>query len=103
MTQHIHRSVGVLLLILLAASLAAAQGQQSTQVGAPPPQATSEEMSAIQKVMQAQDPSQRLALAEDFLAKYPESLLRSRAYAAAAEAYQAQNNFAKAEIGRAHV
>lgn len=96
MKQHIRRSAGTLLLVLLAVTLAAAQGQPATQLAPAPPQPSAEEVSAIQKVMQTQDPTQRLALAEDFLTKYPESPLRSRAYAAAAEAYQAQNNFAKA-------
>lgn len=103
MKQHLVRSAGILVLVLLFASLATGQGQQqqrqSTQFGAQaPPQAqpTQEEMAAIQKIMQSPDVVQRLALSEEFLAKYPQSPLRGRAYAAAAQAYQAQNNFAKA-------
>ena len=46
--------------------------------------------------MQAQDPQQRLALVHQFLSSYSESLLRSRTYAAGAEAYRMQNNFDQA-------
>lgn len=72
------------------------QAQPPGQQPAGPPQPSQEEVAAIQKIVQTRDPQQRLALVDDFLAKFPESLLRSRAYAAAAEAYQAQSNFAKA-------
>lgn len=55
-----------------------------------------EEQALLMKVLQARDPQERVTLAEEFLAKYAESPLRAQAYAAAAEAYEMQNNFDKA-------
>ncbi len=63
---------------------------------AAPAQTSPEEMAAFQALVQAQDPQQRLALVRQFLASYPESSLRSRTYAAGAEAYRMQGNFDQA-------
>ena len=62
---------------------------------ASPAQSSPEEMAAFQALVQTRDPQQRLALVRQFLASYPKSSLRSRAYAAGAEAYRMQNNFDK--------
>lgn len=119
MTTYILRGASLLALLVLGVAGAAAQQQQqqekdkqqqqqqqstqfgvaqqpSTQLGAGPAPPTPEETAAIQTMNETSDPQQRLALVEEFLAKYPESALQGRAYAAAAEAYRMQNNFAKA-------
>jgi tetratricopeptide (TPR) repeat protein len=58
----------------------------------PPP----EQIAAYQALVQAQDPQQRLVLVHQFLASHPKSSLRSRTYAAGAEAYRMQGNFGQA-------
>lgn len=89
---------GAILLALLAVLGVAGQSSTPPQQppGAPPAQPTAAEQAAIQRVFQATDPQQRLTLAEEFLTTYTESPLRGRAYAAAAEVYRMQNNYAKA-------
>ncbi|MFQ5694799.1 MAG: tetratricopeptide repeat protein [Terriglobia bacterium] len=67
---------------------------------APPAQPTAAETAALQQIMQMRDPAQILELVDQFLAQYPESLYRSRVYAAAANAYRLQNKFDQAiELG----
>ncbi len=61
-----------------------------------PAQSSPEEMAAFQALVQTRDPQQRLALVRQFLASYSESSLRSRTYAAGAEAYRMQGNFDQA-------
>ncbi|OFV83747.1 MAG: hypothetical protein A3D93_01045 [Acidobacteria bacterium RIFCSPHIGHO2_12_FULL_67_30] len=71
--------------------------QQSSQFGMPaagPP--TAEEKAAAQKITESTDLQERLALVEQFLAKWPQSGLRSDVYAAASEAYRIQRNYDKA-------
>ncbi len=72
--------------------------QQSTQFGIPatagPPSA--EEKAAVQKISETTDTQERLALVEQFLAKWPQSSLRGGVYTAASEAYRAQGNYDKA-------
>ena len=72
--------------------------QQSTQFGVPatagPPSA--EEKAAAQKINETTDLQERLALVEQFLAKWPQSSLRGGVYAAASEAYRIQRNYDKA-------
>lgn len=71
--------------------------QQSTQFGMPTAEpATADEKAALQKIMETADTQERLALVEEFLAKWPQSSLRSEVYAAAADAYRIQRNYDKA-------
>ena len=63
---------------------------------AAPAQTSPKEMAAFQALVQTRDPQQRLVLVRQFLASYPESSLRSRTYAAGAEAYRMQGNFDQA-------
>lgn len=92
-------STAVLISVAVAGAVAQQQQQQSQVGGAaqapatPPP---AEEQAALQNILQTSDPQQRVALVEEFLAKYPDSLLRMPVYAAGAEAYQVQRNFEKA-------
>ncbi len=58
-------------------------------------QPTPEEIAAVTQIMQTADLDQRLGLIQDFLAKYPNSLLVGRAYAAAADAYRKKNKYAQ--------
>jgi len=58
-------------------------------------QPSPEEMAAVTQIMQTPDLDQRLGLIQDFLAKYPNSLLVGRAYAAAADAYRKKNKYAQ--------
>lgn len=92
MRTNTRRVAGAAWLVLLGAIWAAAQQPPA----APPAPAKAEEQAAIQKIYQTVAPGERLALAEEFLTKYTESPLRSRAYAAAAEVYRMRNDFAKA-------
>lgn len=83
------RWLGFIVLLLLAARPVEAQLQQQTPAG------SGEEEQAILKIVNTTEPQQRLALIESFLAKYPDSPRRSRAYAAAAEACLKQNDHTK--------
>ncbi len=94
----------ILLGVLVLALPAAAQQQQQ-----PPPQQQGqqpgftlgqtqpgpEETAAVTQILQTADLDQRLALIQDFLAKYPNSMLVGRAYAAAADAYRKKNKHAQ--------
>ena len=99
-----------ILLGALALALPAAAQQQQQQ---PPPPAQQpqqgqqpsftlgqtqpgpEETEAVTQILQTADLDQRLALIQDFLAKYPNSMLVGRAYAAAADAYRKKNKHAQ--------
>ncbi|MGH9789086.1 MAG: hypothetical protein ACRD4U_10330 [Candidatus Acidiferrales bacterium] len=101
---------GVALLALAAGLMAGATAQAQEQP--PPPQqpqqpppptafgATTnqpgpEEVDAYTKIATSKNPDERLTLVQEFLAKYPESLLKGRVYASAAEAYRMQNKHAQ--------
>lgn len=73
------------------------QQPQGQQPGFTPGQTqpSPEEMAAVTQIMQTSDLDQRLSLIQDFLAKYPNSLLVGRAYAAAADAYRKKNKYAQ--------
>ncbi|MFQ5810332.1 MAG: tetratricopeptide repeat protein, partial [Armatimonadota bacterium] len=105
MKKAILTGTSAILVVLLAIAGGAAQEreqqqqeqQQPEQPQAPPtPQPGEEERAAVLKVLGTTDPEQRVALGEDFLSQYPESPLRGRAYAAVAQGYRMQNNYAKA-------
>jgi tetratricopeptide (TPR) repeat protein len=82
----------------LAAAVAPVEGQQQ-----PPPtfgapmtnQPSQEEVDAYTKIATSASPDERLTLVQEFLAKYPESLLKGRVYYSAAEAYRMQNKHAQ--------
>ena len=102
MRKHVLLPCVVLICALPAAGTVRAAPQQQEE---PPPGSGSEtapaqtspkEMAAFQALVQTRDPQQRLALVRQFLASYPESSLRSRTYAAGAEAYRMQGNFDQA-------
>ncbi|MBI3894592.1 MAG: hypothetical protein HY313_01540 [Acidobacteria bacterium] len=59
----------------------------------PPKAQSQEELEAYQKFIQAQDLDERIRGVEDFLLQYPESALKEYAYQAAAQAYQAKNDY----------
>ncbi len=99
---------GAALLALLAGVMAAAvcqaqeqqpQQQQQQQpppaFGAPMYQPSPEEIEAYTKIATSKSPDERLTSVQEFLAKYPESLLKGRVYASAAEAYRMQNKHAQ--------
>ena len=115
MTKRI--AVGVVLICLVLAGAAGAQQQQQqqeekkqqppsptqfgvqqsgTQFGAPTGELTEEEKAAIDKIIATTDPAERLALVEDFLAKYPQSPGRDAVYAFACESARMQNDLNKA-------
>lgn len=100
--KHVLLSCVVLICALPAAGTvrAAPQQQEESPPGseskAAPAQSSPTEMAAYQALVQTRDPQPRLALVRQFLASYPESSLRSRTYAAGAEAYRMQNNFDQA-------
>ncbi len=114
MRKHIAVVLGVAGLALwLAPSLHAGQQQQpqqpqqpstqfgqqkSSQFGAPAAAgpATAEEKAALQKIMETANTQERLALVEQFLAKWPQSSLRGGVYVWASEAYRIQRNYDKA-------
>lgn len=70
--------------------------QSGTQFGAPTGAVTEEEKAAVDKIIAATDAAERLALVEDFLAKYPQSPARDAVYAFACESARMQNNLSKA-------
>jgi tetratricopeptide (TPR) repeat protein len=91
-----------LLVGLGAGAAALAQEQQQQQQEPPPPsfgaapgQPGPEEVEALKTIATTSNPDQRLVLVQEFLAKYPESLLKGRVYALAAEAYRMQNKHAQ--------
>jgi len=101
---------GWILLGVLVLALPAAAQQQQPQQQQPPAQQqpgqqpsftlgqtqpTPEETAAVTQILQTADLDQRLALIQDFLAKYPNSMLVGRAYAAAADAYRKKNRHAQ--------
>jgi tetratricopeptide (TPR) repeat protein len=100
--KHVLLPCVVLICALPAAGTVRAAPQQQeepppgSESKAAPPQTSPEEMAAFQALVQTRDPQQRLALMRQFLASYPESSLRSRIYAAGAEAYRMQGNFDQA-------
>lgn len=102
MRKHVLLPCVVLICALPAAGTvrAAPQQQEESPPGseskAAPAQSSPKEMAAFQALAQTRDPQQRLALVRQFLASYPESSLRSRTYAAGAEAYRMQGNFDQA-------
>lgn len=87
---------------LMPAAVAQAQQQQQQQQQQPPPsfgaamnQPGPEEVEAYSKIATSKSADERLTLVQEFLAKYPESLLKGRVYASAAEAYRMQNKHAQ--------
>lgn len=100
---------GVLLVVAVLLTIpAAGQYQQQPPPPQPPPQQpppttfgvtpnqpSPEEVEAYTKIATSSNPDERLVLVQDFLAKYPDSLLRGRVYASAAEAYRIQNKHAQ--------
>ncbi|MCI0403747.1 MAG: hypothetical protein L0212_09515 [Acidobacteria bacterium] len=96
-------AVLALLAGLMAAAVCPAQEQQQQQqqqqpppsFGAPMNQPSPEEVEAYTKIATARGADERLTLVQEFLAKYPESLLKGRVYASAAEAYRMQNKHAQ--------
>ncbi len=101
---------GWILLGVLVLALPAAAQQQQPQQQQPPAQQqqgqqpgftlgqtqpTPEETAAVTQILQTADLDQRLVLIQDFLAKYPNSMLVGRAYAAAADAYRKKNKHAQ--------
>ncbi len=107
----VSKAAGWILLAALALAVpAVAQQQQQPPPQQPPQQQpqqqqpgftmgqtqpSPEEMAAVTQIMQTADLDQRLSLIQDFLAKYPNSLLVGRAYAAAADAYRKKNKYAQ--------
>ena len=95
----------ILLSLLVLVVPAAAQPQQQQQPQQPQgqqpgftlgqTQPTPEESAAVNQILQTADLDQRLALVQDFLAKYPNSMLVGRVYAAAADAYRKKNKHAQ--------
>jgi tetratricopeptide (TPR) repeat protein len=88
----------VVVLALLAGLLIGAIAQQQQQqqpqsFGAPMNQPSPEEVEALRKIATTTDADARLALVQEFLAKYPDSRLKGRVYASAAEAYRMQNKY----------
>lgn len=91
--------------LLVVAGLLVAQAPQQQaapqqQPGQPAPKKqpapkTKEEYDAYQKFWTAQDPDEKIKLAEEFLQKYPDSELKSFAYRKEMEAYQQKNDFSK--------
>ncbi len=71
-----------------------AQPGQAAPKKQPAPK-TKEEYDDYQKFWAAQDPAEKIKLAEAFLQKYPDSELKPFAYRKEMEAYQQQNNFDK--------
>lgn len=98
------RGAAALLLVaglLAAAAVGGAQEQQQEQqqqqpaFGLPANQPTPEEVEAYTKIATTRNAEERLALVQEYLAKFPESLLKGRVYASAAEAYRMQNKYAQ--------
>ena len=92
-------ALAALLAGLLSATFAQAQQQQPQQPQQQPPpsfgaamnQPGPEEVEAYSKIATSKSADERLTLVQEFLSKYPESLLKGRVYASAAEAYRMQN------------
>lgn len=104
MKRHSKVCAGVALAALLAglmpAAVAQAQQQQQQQQQPPPSGAAMnqpgpEEIEAYSKIATSKSADERLVLVQEFLTKYPESLLKGRVYASAAEAYRIQNKHAQ--------
>jgi len=99
---------GVLLMATALTMPAAGQYQQQPpppqpQQQQPPPttfgvatnQPSPEEVEAYTKIATSKSADERLVLVQDFLTKYPESQLKGRVFASAAEAYRMQNKHAQ--------
>ncbi|MGH9779426.1 MAG: hypothetical protein ACRD5I_13540 [Candidatus Acidiferrales bacterium] len=96
---------GVLLMAAVLTMPAVGQYQQQqppppqqpppTTFGAPTNQPSPEEVDAYTKIATSRNPDERLVMVQDFLTKYPESQLKGRVFASAAEAYRMQNKHAQ--------
>ncbi len=64
-----------------------AQAATARRAGSP------EEAAAYRQFMESTEPDETIRLSEDFLLAYPDSALKEFAYQAAAQAYQAKNDF----------
>jgi len=82
--------------LLLAQAPAAQQPAPAAQPGKRPPQAkTQEEFAAFQKIQQAATPDEKIAAAEEFLTKFPETELKGFVRKAEMQAAYQKNDSAK--------
>lgn len=108
MKRELKICTGILLAVAVLTVPAAGQYQQQpppppppqqqpppTTFGATMNQPSPEEVEAYTKIATSRNPDERLVLVQDFLAKHPESQLKGRVFASAAEAYRMQNKHAQ--------